>query len=614
VNLDGSIDMLDGWQWPWYYTPNNNNFEVAKGYAAYLFPTTCTNLATFTDNTSADNAKLNSGGISISISNQNATELGADGYLGRGWNLIGNPYPSGISATAFINANATIDGNLYFWGKGGTTGFTPADYATFNLVGTTSGGAASLPVPDDYISIGQAFVVRKTATGVGSATFSNAMRQTENSYYYKGSEDVWKLYLLVESPEKDYNDILVAFKENATDEADFGYDALKVKGNKNLAFYSEIHELKYAIQTLPFIQKDEEKIVPIGLDITVAGTYHFSLQSMQYFPDDVQVFFVDLQTHQEYNLRKTSIIEVEIENAGNITDRFQLKFFKNQTPQIAETIENMTFLEDLPMSVTISRTLFSDDQTEPLEISVALQNNSNLPSWMTFDSENLTISGLPENSQVGEYPINIVAQDKYGYTAETSFLLTVQNVNDAPLLTTALEDVSMNAGETAEYEIPFNTFVDIDAGDQLTLSATMAEGTNLPEWIYFNSENQTLRFAPADENSGLYSIRVTAIDMALATSFDVFELMVLGTSNLIAPDGSSAKLYPNPNNGTFRIILSESEPATITVSDISGRIVYETSSSSTETSLTLKNTKNGMYFVKIRTHEKSFIGTVIINK
>ena len=31
------------------------------------------------------------------------------------WNLMGNPYPSAISLTAFTSANPYIDGTLYFW-------------------------------------------------------------------------------------------------------------------------------------------------------------------------------------------------------------------------------------------------------------------------------------------------------------------------------------------------------------------------------------------------------------------------------------------------------------------------------------------------------------------
>ncbi|KAF2518821.1 hypothetical protein EYY60_00010, partial [Flavobacterium zhairuonense] len=64
--------------------------------------------------------------------------------------LLGNPYPSALSADAFITANNTLlDGTLYFWTHNtpvvliGAYQYTTDDYAVYNL----SGGTGTSPAP-----------------------------------------------------------------------------------------------------------------------------------------------------------------------------------------------------------------------------------------------------------------------------------------------------------------------------------------------------------------------------------------------------------------------------------------------------------------------------------
>ncbi len=77
-----------------------------------------------------------------------------------GWNLVGNPYPSRINATTFINDadNSNIYGTLYFWDESGAIEYT--DYATWNTTGGVAGGGGH--TPNGYIEIGQAFMVHTT--------------------------------------------------------------------------------------------------------------------------------------------------------------------------------------------------------------------------------------------------------------------------------------------------------------------------------------------------------------------------------------------------------------------------------------------------------------------
>ncbi|WP_431243362.1 hypothetical protein ACQ9BO_01440 [Flavobacterium sp. P21] len=90
--------------------------------------------------------------------------------------LVGNPYPSALSADDFINGNSILEGTLYFWTHntlaylGGAYKYTRDDYASYNLsggvgVGTVAPSGIGSPDPDNnstepkgYIAAGQAFL------------------------------------------------------------------------------------------------------------------------------------------------------------------------------------------------------------------------------------------------------------------------------------------------------------------------------------------------------------------------------------------------------------------------------------------------------------------------
>ncbi|WP_269540004.1 tandem-95 repeat protein [Cerasicoccus fimbriatus] len=69
-----------------------------------------------------------------------------------------------------------------------------------------------------------------------------------------------------------------------------------------------------------------------------------------------------------------------------------------------------------------------------------------LPAWLSFDGD--TLSGTPENTDVGDYSINVAATDADGAMDAQVFTLVVNNVNDAPVALAASlatdEDTALN--------------------------------------------------------------------------------------------------------------------------------------------------------------------------
>src|SRR4030095_4848698 len=110
--------------------------------------------------------------------------------------------------------------------------------------------------------------------------------------------------------------------------------------------------------------------------------------------------------------------------------------------------------------------------------------------------------------------------DGSGLSATSTFALTIQNVNETPIVATPLPDQSTQAGQAFTFTLPTTTFADPDAGDTLVYTATRADGTALPSWLNFTGATRTFSGTPAAGDAGVVSVKVTATDTDHASAFD----------------------------------------------------------------------------------------------
>ena len=112
-----------------------------------------------------------------------------------------------------------------------------------------------------------------------------------------------------------------------------------------------------------------------------------------------------------------------------------------------------------------------------------------------------------------------------GSTANLASLLG-GSVNHAPTIATPLADQTVPEGVPFTVAVPSTTFADEDAGDVLTLSASLADGTALPAWLTFNAATATFGGTPDDAQVGSLDLRVTATDSENLNVSDIFALTV----------------------------------------------------------------------------------------
>ncbi len=168
----------------------------------------------------------------------------------------------------------------------------------------------------------------------------------------------------------------------------------------------------------------------------------------------------------------------------------------------------------------------------------------------SLDNSAVTIQSLGRDVAVVEH---------FGYTATdgqigTGAVLDVflHGTNDAPVVVGPLADHDVTFNKTFSWQMPVDSFKDIDAGDALTYSATLADGADLPDWLHFDAQTLTFSGMSPKEVMSL-DVRVTATDQVAAigntvdslSASDVFRLSIshgnqgVGNGQDAAPAGQT---------------------------------------------------------------------------
>ncbi|MDG5489952.1 CUB domain-containing protein [Psychroserpens sp. SPM9] len=270
------------------------------------------------------------------------------------WNLIGNPYPSAISANAFTDINTNINGTIYVWPHDNTYSainldpfyenyvynYDGNDYIEHNNTGSNPPGTNDL-----FIASGQAFFVLMNhgATSGTSVTFNNSMRQVlstyDNNTFFRTENpqedssqvivNKHRIWLDLLSPNNTTNTLLVGYVANASNDFDRQYDGYDFSSGDNSGFYSILNDESLSIQgrALPF---SEEDTVPLGLIANETGSHTIAINTLDglFLNEDQNIYIEDTELNSIHNI-KMSPYTFTID-AGIHNDRFILRY-TNQT-------------------------------------------------------------------------------------------------------------------------------------------------------------------------------------------------------------------------------------------------------------------------------------------
>lgn len=215
-------------------------------------------------------------------------------------------------------------------------------------------------------------------------------------------------------------------------------------------------------------------------------------------------------------------------NSGNINGLTVItRPATNSAPALAVPLADQNATQDQVFNFGVPGTSFSDaDAGDSLTYSALSTGGGALPAWLSFDAGTRLFSGTPLNADVGVISVRVTATDLSGASAFDDFTITVANVNDAPVLVSAIADQMATQDQPFVFVLPGGSFADIDAGDTLTYTAAQADGSALPAWLAFDAGTRTFSGTPANADVGVLQLRITATDSSAASASDVFAVTV----------------------------------------------------------------------------------------
>ena len=292
---------------------------------------------------------LNNGDITLNLWDLAEKDGDEDEY----WSyLIGNPYPSAISAADFITHNVKDDvlgtprgilGTIYVFSQANAWGNydRQADNIAINALGSQNGSDPEVNGPNYFdsdefkIASGQAFWVIRNGTSDNATSclsdycdveFTNDMRVEGNDNFksLKSGLEIYNRFWLTINSDKNIQSTLLGFANLATMGEDKLFDSPIIPSENELRIWTSIKGKDYLIQGLPRVENVTARI-PVGISVPGPGEYQIKMSSTSGWPKDKPVYFYDAKRQRYYNLQEESFV-YQSNQKEIINDRFYLQF------------------------------------------------------------------------------------------------------------------------------------------------------------------------------------------------------------------------------------------------------------------------------------------------
>ncbi|QLC67035.1 T9SS sorting signal type C domain-containing protein [Flavobacterium sp. LPB0248] len=345
-------------------------------------------------------------------------------------NLIGNPYPSPISAKELMLDNKTELGSLYFWSHNSPPQIIPgtntfqyisSDFVVFNGVGSTRVNDDPATEFKGFIGAGQAFFTISPA-GATAIKFNNNLRKgsSENTQFYKPAEasktESNRLWLNIANSQGAFKQILIGYVEGATNGIDLSYDATTRGGTAYIDFYSISESRKLTIQgrALPF---DNTDVVPLGyksgVDDKGDRNFTISIDHADGFFATQPVYLEDKALGKIIDLRKENYTFFSL--AGSNTTRFSIRYTnKTLGTDDFENLENtvLVSVKDKAVNITSSKETIKEVNVYNIGAQLLYSNNK-------VNASDLQIKNLHSSDQV--LLVKITLENGHTFTKKVIF-------------------------------------------------------------------------------------------------------------------------------------------------------------------------------------------------
>ncbi len=231
---------------------------------------------------------------------------------GKGWNLLGNPFPSAIQWDNTWT-KSHVDATVYVWD--GSAG----NYVSYNY-STGLGG-----LTDGEIMPGQGFWIKANAASPG-ITIPNNKRLHSTHSFLKAPEKTENMLEMRVSNGKGHDYAVLRFDPVGTQDFNAAYDAYKLSGLPEVPSVYFIKGDEKASAAL-YPQNPDGQLVRIGFTAPDSGENTIYFDKLDSFDRDMYIYLLDKE-EGSYTLLNDNPVFTFFASKGSTDNRFELHFSK----------------------------------------------------------------------------------------------------------------------------------------------------------------------------------------------------------------------------------------------------------------------------------------------
>ena len=378
--------ILNDWNFGWVW--HDGPLSIMKGYDIFSESSFTTNY------TATTSESLNTGNYNIAITRTNVTNGEIENR--KGWNLIGNPYPSPIDWLMESGWDkADINDAKYIWSP------TNNNYTIF-LGGSTPTGING---GTQYIPSNQGFWVQAAQNGnisVNNSARVGLMPSTPN--YYKNGATISQELRLFTTGNGYTDETMIRFIPESTHEFDLNKDACKLLSNHDSVpqLSTLSGKTMLAINSLPEITHG--LAIQLNFSCNTSGYYTIAIDDTSTINSAASIYLKDIREQKIINLNNAKKYKF-YHNSTNNRSRFKVYF--NPSEDIINNIE-----PDSYFTVSSSKNKLSiiRNTTELHNGQVNIYNIVG-QKIKSFNISNNTTTNIVLNITTGYYIVSIITNN-----------------------------------------------------------------------------------------------------------------------------------------------------------------------------------------------------------
>jgi hypothetical protein len=310
-------------------------------------------------------------------------------------------------------------------------------------------------------------------------------------------------------------------------------------------------------------------------------------------------------TPQFIHIGQDSVILRVTDGIANVYKSYVITVHVTNAIPYITSVPQTSIDEDDPYNYNI--TYYDGDPSDIVTLTWVIK-----PDWLTLSSN--TLSGTPTNDQVGyepevTYPVKLRVSDGKQDSTQT-FIITVTNINDAPVITGQLDTLLAYAGSSLLINLSDVYVEDVDNQyEDLSISVQPGAGYSI------SGDSAKI----SDGASGIIQVNVRVSDgEAQSTTYGVYVRVypITGIHDLMQTDNLLTSIYPVPASEYLILEVNSNNNLNFELLSLQGQVVIhrEVNSDENVIRLDINNLPSGIYIFKIYNNKLYQTGKVSIQR